>query len=198
MLWIFLGLVYVSFQLPPNQTLTVAFIPYRCLNNWLPFSVYSYLQERWLLATSTHGTDPTQVPGDLSLPPLPSSTGSSCDPPPHSDVPAWLPPALQPGVSPKRRPVEERTPHRVGQGLLAAIPPLLPQAASSLEGILALQRPPRAFPTPVSSLGVRPSPVSGLTSRETEARSSARLWGFHFSWQCRAAAFLSKMGQITS
>lgn len=65
--WIFPGQVHVSFQLPPNRTLTVALLPFRCLNNRLPFSVYSYLQEGWLLATSTRRSDPTRVVGESFL-----------------------------------------------------------------------------------------------------------------------------------
>lgn len=189
--------------------LTVALLPFRRLNNGLPFSAYSYLHgDRSWPPPHTGLIPPKSLESFLfsrqRSPPRPAAPCPCVTPSPHSNVPARLPPAPQHGVHPEHLPVEERVPHRVGQELLAAIPPLLPRAASSLEGDLALQRPPCAFPLCLHASAhlAYSDPLSLVLQagklRQGAVRSAARLRGLLLDRQLRAAVFLSKMAQITS
>jgi len=167
--WIFLGQVHVSFQLPPNQTLTVALLPFRCPDNGLPFSIYSYLQEGSLLATSTRGSDPTRVLGELSLLqgsklPMPCVAVSPCDSPTAQRCPGLTPACLAPQCFPRAPSWRGKRAAPCGARAVGSRPSapapgsLFPRRKSGTPKTSPCFP---ALPSPVSSLGVRCSYEQG-------------------------------------
>lgn len=132
---------YIFFQLPPDQAPTVAVLPFPCLSDLLAFTTCKEIAPGRLRTPGRSlGRAWRASPSPGSCPPLPCSSVSSCDSPTAQRCPGLTPACL---AFPRSTFPSKNA--RVGQGLLAAVPPLLPRAASSLEGSLAFQRPPMLF-----------------------------------------------------